>query len=254
MKIYLQDLINRLAQFSEKLDNTSLFIDKPWVLIDANSNRHKYIFQRNGSLLMSLNGQVKMGKWEYLAVAKSILIDRITDKILLNQYFVNGAIMILKIDGANNQQLILANENAIPDLDIEKYMVSLYDKKFNIVRGELESGKMLEVYLDNANSRIEIGLKVKINGNIPEDGKYRSLESKKNYEVKNGKIIQIYHSMYYRTIDDQNLVIEQVNKNYYMINDLVYKDGYFAQDGKYTLSPFKVITVKYGMITGKSLF
>ena len=172
MKIYLQDLINRLAQFSEKLDNTSLFIDKPWVLIDSNSDRHKYIFQRNGSLLMSLNGQVKIGKWKYLAVAKSILIDRIEDKILLNQYFVNGAIMILKIDGANNQQLILANENEIPDLNIEKYMETLYDKNFNVVKRKLDDGRIMKVYLNIADSEIEIGMETTINGENPIDGKY----------------------------------------------------------------------------------
>ncbi len=87
MKIYLQELVNRLSQFSEKLDNTTLFIDKPWVLIDTNSDYHKYIFKRNGELIMSLNGQAKVGRWEYLASAKSILIDRIKDKILLNQSF-----------------------------------------------------------------------------------------------------------------------------------------------------------------------
>lgn len=38
MKYYLQDLISRLAQFSEQLDNTALLIDKPWVLIDADAN------------------------------------------------------------------------------------------------------------------------------------------------------------------------------------------------------------------------
>ena len=87
MKIYLQDLVNSLSQFSGKLDNTTLFIDKPWVLVDSNSDYHKYIFKRDGELVMSLNGQVQSGKWEYLQAGKSILIDRIKDKILLNQSF-----------------------------------------------------------------------------------------------------------------------------------------------------------------------
>ena len=86
MKTYLQEIVNRLSQFSEKLDNATLFIDKPWVLIDTESNYHKYIFKRNGQLIMSLNGQVQLGKWEYLTVAKSILIDRIKDKVLLLSY------------------------------------------------------------------------------------------------------------------------------------------------------------------------
>jgi len=62
MRLHLQDLVNRLSQFSEKLDNTTLLIDKPWVLIDAESNYHKYIFKRNGELIMSRNGQSQIGR------------------------------------------------------------------------------------------------------------------------------------------------------------------------------------------------
>lgn len=52
MNIYLQNLANRLSQFNEKLYNTTLFIDKSWVLIEENFDYHKYIFKRNRELIM----------------------------------------------------------------------------------------------------------------------------------------------------------------------------------------------------------
>ena len=191
MKTYLLDIVSRLFQFSEKLDNTSLFIDKPWVLIDSESNYHKYIFKRDGQLIMSLNGQVQLGKWEYLEVAKSILIDRIKDKVLLNLSFFNGAVMVLKVDGNNNDLFILANEVMIPDLDVKKYLQLIYYRKFNIITGTLENGKILEVHRGSSGTKLQIGMKATIDGKQPDDGKYKSQSTGRNYEIKNGKVFRI---------------------------------------------------------------
>ena len=88
MKNYLSNILPRIKQFSQDLDKKEGFVDVPWVIIDELQNQQKYIFKRNGELLMSLNGQVTVGKWEYLSAARSLLIDRNVDKILLNQNFI----------------------------------------------------------------------------------------------------------------------------------------------------------------------
>jgi hypothetical protein len=67
MKQYLNNLLPRIKQFSESLDKKESFIDTPWVIVDEDLNQQKYIFKRNGELIMSLNGQVSIGKWEYLS-------------------------------------------------------------------------------------------------------------------------------------------------------------------------------------------
>lgn len=254
MKIYLQDLVNRLAQFSEKLDNTTLFIDKPWVLIDSNSNYHKYIFKRNGELVMSLNGQVQIGKWEYLSAAKSILIDRIKDKILLNQSFFDSAVMVLKIDGSNSQLFVLANETIIPDLDVEKYLQSLAYRKFNIITGRLENGKTLEIYRGTSDPHLRIGAKATIDGSEPEDGKYKSQSTGRYYEIRNGKLFRITQTFNYQTTDGQSLTIEQTFGSSISLGDLVYLDNEPARTGKYKLGFLNVITVVNGVISKKSMF
>lgn len=254
MKIYLQDIVNRLAQFSEKLDNTTLFIDKPWVLIDSNSDFHKYIFKRNGELIMSLNGQVQIGKWEYLSAAKSILIDRIKDKVLLNQSFFDSAVMVLKIDGSNNQLFVLANETIIPDLDVKKYLQALTYKKFNVITGRLENGKTLEIYRGTNDSQPKIGMKATIDGDDPDDGKYKSQSTGRYYEIKNGKVFRITQPFNYQTTEGQSLTIEQTYGDSISVGDLVYDDKQPAKTGKYKLGFLNTITVVNGVITKKSMF
>jgi len=254
MKKYLQDIVNRLAQFSEKLDNTTLFIEKPWVLIDSNSDYHKYIFKRNGELVMSLNGQVQIGKWEYLSAAKSILINRIKDKVLLNQFFFDSAVMVLKIDGSNNQLFVLANEAIIPDLDVKKYLQSLTYKKFNVITGRLENGKTLEIYRENDGTQPQVGMKVTIDGDNPEDGKYKSQSTGRYYELRNGKVFRITQPFTYQTTDGQTLTIEQTYKDSISVGDLVYLDNEPAKTGRYKLGILSHVTVINGVVSKKSMF
>ena len=82
MKIFLQHIVIGLRNYSKSLDKTAILIDKPWSLIDSDLEVQKLIFKRNKELIMSKNGNVTMGKWEYLAEAKSLLIDLGQDKIL----------------------------------------------------------------------------------------------------------------------------------------------------------------------------
>lgn len=253
MKLYLQDLIGRLAKFSKKLDNTSLFIDKPWVLIDENSDYHKYIFKRNGELIMSLNGQVQIGKWEYLSSAKSILIDRVADKILLNHSFFDPAVMILKIDGSINNLFVLANETIIPDLDVRKYLQAIIYQKHNISTGKLENGKTLEIYRKNS-SEVLPGMAATIDSQIPEDGIYRSIGTGLHYEIRNGALFKIMSLYDYQTPNGQTITILQEKDSPISIGDLVYIDEEPAQSGKYKLKFLNTITVVDGKISKKSFF
>src|ERR1700740_1073147 len=96
---FVKNLLPRLVQFSNRLDQTSIFIDKPWIMIDEKNNYHNYTFHKDGRLMMRLNGIVKYGAWEYLSGSNSLVINRVTDIILLNQVFIQDGLMLLKKDG-----------------------------------------------------------------------------------------------------------------------------------------------------------
>jgi len=74
MKTFIADIIPKIQRFSDKLDNLTLLRNQHWVLIDNIETEKKvYIFRPNNELLISKNGKVEKGKWEYLG-NKSLLI------------------------------------------------------------------------------------------------------------------------------------------------------------------------------------
>jgi len=131
MKYYLSDLLPRIKKFSASLDQTAILVDKPWVVCDNEDGFQKLIFRRDGSLLLSENGSVSDGKWEYLPEAQSMLIDYGKGiKKLYRHQFMDEAVLALKIDGprinASSDYFLLANENIIPDLNAKAFLKEKY--------------------------------------------------------------------------------------------------------------------------------
>lgn len=253
MKAYIQDLLPRILQFSKKLDNTALFIEKPWVLIDNDTSYYKYIFKRDGQLIMSANGLVQVGNWEYFAEAKSILIDRIKDKVLLNHAFIDDAVMLLRVDGLNNSIFILANEAVIPNLDVVNYLKTIINKRQNSITGILDDGRFIEIHRLSHKTPLRIGLNVSINGLKAIDGRYKSSVTERSIYVKNGKIHRIAYSYHYQTIDGISLTIEQF-RNRISKGDFVYINNKMAKTGTYKLSPMKSLIVENGVIKKLKMF
>ncbi|MCF8272970.1 MAG: hypothetical protein K9I95_03980 [Flavobacteriaceae bacterium] len=248
MKLYIKNLVNRLSRFSEKLDNIEMFVEKKWVLIDEEGNQQTFIFERDGDLVMSLNGQVKMGKWKYYPAARSIKIDRITDQILLNQAFFDKAVMILKYDGLPDRDLFtLADANVIPDLDVKKYLLSVINTKLNVTTDKLLGGNSLEVYR-GASMMTKEGMEVTINGSIPEDGQYYSKLRNFKYVISDSKIKKIFYLYGYKISRGVSIVIEQQSNVDYCEGDQVLIDGQPAPSGKYKLDFLDYIIVKDGVI------
>lgn len=244
MQLYLSKLIPRLKEFSANLDSKEIFIEIPWVIVDDNLNQQKYIFKRNGDLVMSLNGQVTIGKWEYLSGAKSLLIDRIQDKILLNQNFIDPAVMILKKDGFKDENLILANEILLPNLDVSQYLKKLYYQKNNISTVQLNTGDVFE--LKNYEGFVSNNV-VTIEGERVSDGLYEIARTEKKLEIKDGILVSILEMKHYET-NKGKITIQQ--RQYYSASngDFVFQNNSKAPDGKYGLGFMKHIVVENGRI------
>jgi len=248
MKNYIDNLIPRLKEFSSSLDKIEIFIDKSWLLIDGD-NLHRYIFKRNGELIMSLNGKVDVGKWEYLTQAKMLLIDRNTDKILLSQNFVDPAIMVLKIDGENSNGFILANEQLIPDLNVNQYLQKLYRDKNNVAIINIKGNIKLEVLRYNIefdNNKVSI---------MSEDVADTILEDQElnKYVIKNSRLVNILINTLYST-NLGDISIEHRKYFYPVVGDKVYNGKSNAIDGKYKLSFMNHVIVENGIIIKKTSF
>ena len=243
MKVYLQNLLARLSEFSSTLDKKENFIDIPWVIIDEESNHQKIIFKRDGNLIMSLEGKVTIGKWEYLPYAKSLLLDRVKDKILLNQAFVNQAVMALKLDGSSNDYMLLANEILIPDLDILNYLKHIYYDQYGIKTIDLTNGQQLEVKSITGQDNYH---DVTIDFEPVPDGSLITV-NKEKLIIQNSKIRRILVWVEYKT--NRGTVLIEHLKDFYPENgDIVIKDGRPAPDGKYRCGFLSFFWVKDGHI------
>ncbi len=249
MNIYLKSIVRQLKNHSATLERTSIFLDKPWALIDDELEMQKLIFKGNKELILSKNGQVQMGKWDYFPEAKSILIDRgNNDRILCNEAFIDKGVMILRKDGTENNFFILANENVVPDLDANRYLKELRYQKLKILETKLVDGRILEVQREYDNWHIpEVGSPVTEEAEPIEDGKYQLENMRQYFEVKEGRIFKILTEKTYTNPQGQEIVIQQQDNTKITQGDYVFMFGILVENGIIDFSKSKNLIVKDGI-------
>lgn len=197
---YVASLLPRIQQYSKGLNDTAIFADIPWGFIDDDGDKVTYIFRRNNELLVSKKGDVTTGRWEYLPVMQSLLIEHGNHKRMYNQGFVDNVVMALRKDGTE-ELFLLANQQAIPDMDAVEYLeqkVQRITTIGNISVTPEPSIKRTEVMLKNSRRVILIEANGYIyqadnvvfdkgSGNLLENGTF---ETNDGYliEIENGKI------------------------------------------------------------------
>lgn len=118
---YIKSVLPRIKQFSKELNEIANFVDIPWGFIDDDGDKVTYLFRRNNELLFSKRGDVASGRWEYLPMMQSLLIEHNGKKRMYNQGFLDKAIMVLRKD-STDELLPLVNNQLIPDMNIVEYL------------------------------------------------------------------------------------------------------------------------------------
>lgn len=135
MRDYISTILPRIQQYSKQLNDEANFVEIPWAFLDEAGAKVTYIFRRNNELLVSRHGDVATGRWEYLPVVQSLLIEYQGSKRLYNQGFLDKAVMVLRKDGTE-ELFALGNSQIVADLDITGYL------KNNIGKEQLDAPKM----------------------------------------------------------------------------------------------------------------
>ena len=252
MKEYLSSIVPSLKKISKTLDKQSILIDKPWSLIDSDFEQQKLIFKKNKELILSKNGKVTIGSWEYLAEAKALLIDRGDDKILCNEAFIDDAVLVLVVDGTSNNFFILANENKLPDLDAYSYLRTLFYNQNNIQAFRIDDNRMLEIKKLYNRQAIYIDDIVTIDQQEVKSGTFRVNQRK--YIVEKSRLKQIIYEVPYKTKDGLEVIIEQLQEYNYFVGQNVWLDNQKAPDGKYRIKGGQNIIVENGIIIKKTIF
>lgn len=249
LQLHLKNVARQLSNHSTTLEKASIFLDKPWALLDEELEVQKLIFKKNKELILSRNGKVEIGKWDYFPEAKSLLIDRNYDKILCNEAFIDKGVMILKLDGTDNKFFMLANENLLPDLNAKQYLKNLRYQRLRIAEINLLDGAVLEVQRTTEQDFLAIiGNAVSIDSEEVLDGKYKLAEPHKYFIINNGKISKILTEKSYTTLDMEKILIQQQYNSTISQNDFVYIDGQNAPDMTLKLSKYKNLIVKDGKV------
>ena len=189
---YLKNILPRLRQKAESLNNIEAFVDKPWILFKENGENERFLFRRDRTLIVSQKGHVVKAKWEYLDFDNSILIDFENSSLLLNQGFLYSGLMILKKDGTDVMFLFM-NYNIIHDLDLIKYLSTIEKVENEGLRSPFIKtyNKGTKITIHQRSDNINVGDKVYLNENqfIP-DGKYK-VSFWLSINVKNGKVVSV---------------------------------------------------------------
>lgn len=213
MNDYIKNILPRIQKYGKQLNQQEVFVDKSWILIDEHENNHEYIFMRDGRLIMSVDGKVKEGKWELLPNGK-LLVNRIHDTILLENAFIDKAIMILKISGEHNPFMVI-NPEILKSKDIQTYLEE--KEKSNIVIGAPEpiNGFMIDDKITITSTNIEgemfiVGAKLPNHQAISGTFKFIN-DNTKHIEIKQGVITKIYFVKPY-VCNEVSFQVEQLDE------------------------------------------
>lgn len=243
MNDFLSSILPRIRQFSTSLNEKERFVEKPWGMIDFEGNRCQYIFLRNGRLLRSINGIVTEGKWEYLPSVNSLIIEIDFKKVMMKHLFFDEHALVLSIDDFSDRFLFLANENLIPELNVQKYLKQLTrsNKSYSI---ELRDGSTLDL-VGQEDNILRVGSFVSQN-NMPLNGTFIT-KSNLHLIVKKGFVKTILYRKFIYTLSCEFEIVSR-DRDSIQVGDAVMDGNSFLYDGAYRISKNQLIQVKEGVI------
>lgn len=135
MKTYLFETLNRYKRFSESLDAKAVLSNKAWIVFNDEGEKQVYIFQEDGTVLITTNGIGSVKTWKYIPANKSILIKGDGNRfVMLRTAFVDENILAFQLDGTDRYAFMIDENNkalfapkTLEELNI--YLVDKLDKE-----------------------------------------------------------------------------------------------------------------------------
>ena len=112
MKAYLFNAINRYKKFSEELDVQTILCDKSWWVFNDSNEKEVYIFNTDGTLIISVSGRVTNATWQYISANKSIVISGNNQSYMVHPVLYDKVVFALQVDGTKDC-IFLIDENNI---------------------------------------------------------------------------------------------------------------------------------------------
>lgn len=129
MRTYVLDILNRYKRYNENLDIKTFLCNKSWSVFNDGYYKEVYIFQENGSLILSINGKVNNGSWQYITANKSIIISSHEQSYMLHPYIFDNLIFVLQQDGTDNYVFMIDEAQSKTFLPCTLMDISAYFEK-----------------------------------------------------------------------------------------------------------------------------
>lgn len=262
MKEHICHWIPKIKSYSLDLDDPVKICNRPWVLTNQQQSFRRIVFRPSGKLLESIDGKVSNGKWELLLARQFLLLNTGADQHLYRIEFLDDSIMILQLDGREDDIAVFANQQIIPDLDVESYLNSHYShkaiRKLIESRGLQLSRSPFELELELADGRMlqfvkDLGYtgltRVKVDGDTPEDGFYKLADNQTAYRIKNGLLRTKYYLRRIAKMNGTVLEIGYIKGSRIRRGCPVWLDGHLARNGKYRIGWLSSIVVECGKVS-----
>lgn len=112
MKTYLFETLNRYKRFSESLDAKVVLSNKAWIVFNDEGEKQVYIFQEDGTVLITTNGIGSVKTWKYIPANRSILINGDGNRfVMLRTAFVDENILAFQLDGTDRYAFMIDENN-----------------------------------------------------------------------------------------------------------------------------------------------
>lgn len=112
MKTYLFDTINRFKRFSKQLDAKTIICDKAWQVFNDSGEKELYIFNTDGTVLITLNGVVTHGTWQFIAANDSLIITAANQSYMVHPAFLDDCLFALQVDGTDQVAFLIDQKNS----------------------------------------------------------------------------------------------------------------------------------------------
>lgn len=145
MKTFLLDIADRFRRFDEQLDVKALLCNKSWQVFNDSGVKEIYIFQEDGSLIISLNGKVSRATWQYIPVNRSLIINLDNESYMLRPFFQDENLFTLQLDGTHKYSFLLneAQRDNFPVKTLTELQYYLEHKEERLHQIQVEKERQL---------------------------------------------------------------------------------------------------------------
>ncbi len=107
MKIFILNAFAKYKNYSKQLDAKSILTQKSWQVFNNTGEKEIFIFQEDGSLIISLNGKAIIAKWSFITANDTVLITVSEQSYMMKPFFNDDNLFVLQMDGTEEYSFLI---------------------------------------------------------------------------------------------------------------------------------------------------